>query len=67
METTTQKFSVFDAAGCPKCGLMRGEPDRAMLRVHLFLDHHKKRWEAKLDAVAASPIGPGKWEVQCER
>ena len=55
-------------AGCPKCGLLRGEPDRAMLRVHLFLDHHKKRWEAKLEnTVAALPVGPDKWEVKCER
>ena len=56
-----------EEAGCPKCGLMRGEPDRAMLRVHLFLDHHKKRWQAKLEAAVALPVAPGLWEVKCQR
>ena len=60
-----QEVSVA-AEGCPKCDLMRGEPDKALLRLHLFLDHHKKRWEAKLDSVAAMPIGD-KWEVKCQR
>ena len=58
--------SAVAAEGCSKCDLMRGEPDKALLRLHLFLDHHKKRWEAKLDSVAAMPIGD-KWEVKCQR
>ena len=79
MEITTQSFYGPQSASaqryttsfegyhsCPKCDLMRGEPDKALLRLHLFLDHHKKRWEAKLDSVAAMPIGD-KWEVKCQR
>ena len=61
-----REVSVAAEGGCPKCDLMRGEPDKALLRLHLFLDHHKKRWEAKLDSVAAMPIGD-KWEVKCQR
>ena len=70
MESKHEVSVIVDdvaAVGCPKCDLMRGEPDKALLRLHLFLDHHKKRWEAKLDSVAAMPIAPGKWEVKCQR
>ena len=66
MEAKQEVSAIVAAVGCPKCDLMRGEPDKALLRLHLFLDHHKKRWEAKLDSVAAMPIGD-KWEVKCQR
>ena len=53
--------------GCPKkCGLIRGERDAAILKVHLFEDHHRKSWAAKVNPVAVA-VGPGAWEVKCER